>query len=118
MPLLESIAIVPPRRGRPNAKSSHTVSGGTSDTLPMQAALARNSYWPGVQRLHRYAVGERLRVASGGYSMMRSAGTCKVLAVLPDEGRGPLLYRVRNDNESFERIVAEGDLAAGESSHE
>ena len=43
--------------------------------------------------------------------MQRTASGCKVVALLPYEGYGALLYRVRSESESFERIVAEADLA-------
>jgi hypothetical protein len=114
MPLLESIAVIPPRRGRSHTKSSPSVFENANDSLPMQAALARTNRRPGAQRRHLYRVGEQLRISGGGHSAQRTAGSCKVLAILPDEGRGALLYRVRNENESFDRIVAEGDLAARE----
>lgn len=60
---------------------------------------------------HRYRVGERLRMGGGGYSISRAAASCKVLALLPYEGRGSLLYRVRSESEAFERVVAEADLS-------
>lgn len=46
----------------------------------------------------------------GGQAVQRNAGGCTVVALLPYEGHGALLYRVRSDTESFERIVAEADL--------
>lgn len=62
---------------------------------------------------HRYHIGERLRLGGGGYSVARVAAVCKVLALLPYEGRGSLLYRVRSDAEAFERVVSEADLSRG-----
>ncbi len=50
-------------------------------------------------------------MSNGGYSVARIAAFCKVLALLPYEGRGPLLYRVRSDNESHERIVPSRPVA-------
>ena len=61
--------------------------------------------------LHRYHVGERLRLAYGGNITGRAGAGCKVLLLMPYEGRGPLLYRVRSDIEAFERVVAEADLS-------
>jgi hypothetical protein len=49
-------------------------------------------------------------MAPGGREFSRSASACVVLALLPYEG-GPLRYRVRSDNENFERIVDEADLS-------
>jgi hypothetical protein len=60
---------------------------------------------------HRYRLGERLRMVGGGNLVARAPSFCKVIAQLPDEGRGALLYRVRSDSEQFERIVAEADLS-------
>lgn len=62
---------------------------------------------------HRYHIGERLRLGGGGYSVARIAAVCKVLALLPYEGRGSLLYRVRSEAEAFERVVSEADLSRG-----
>jgi hypothetical protein len=60
---------------------------------------------------HRYHAGERLRMAQGGYSVVRAGAFCKVTALLPYEGHGALLYRVRSETEQFERVVAEADLS-------
>jgi hypothetical protein len=62
---------------------------------------------------HRYHVGERLRMGGGGYSVARIAAVCKVVALLPYEGRGSLFYRVRSETEAFERVVSEADLSRG-----
>ena len=59
--------------------------------------------------LHRYHVGQRLRMQSGGRNWARPETICRVLALLPVEG-GPLRYRVRSEAESYERIVDEIDL--------
>ncbi len=58
---------------------------------------------------HRYRIGERLQMQGGGRSWARADGICRVTALMPHE-RGPLLYRVRSEVESFERVVAEDDL--------
>ena len=60
---------------------------------------------------HRYHLGERLRMGNGGYSIARAASFCKITALLPYEGHGALLYRVRSETEQFERVVAEADLS-------
>lgn len=60
---------------------------------------------------HRFAVGQRLAMAPGGRDISREAALCRVVFLLPYEG-GALRYRVRSDNENFERIVNEADLLA------
>lgn len=63
-----------------------------------------------VSHVHRFAVGQRLAMASGGREISRGASACYVVFLLPHDS-GPLRYRVRSDNETFERIVDEVDLA-------
>ena len=60
---------------------------------------------------HRFGLGERLRMVGGGTTLRRDESICRVTSLLPHEG-GPLLYRVRSELESFERVVAESDLSA------
>jgi hypothetical protein len=60
--------------------------------------------------VHRFHVGQRLTMARGSRDIARPAALCQVVAVLPHE-TGPLLYRVRSELESFERVVDEVDLA-------
>jgi len=43
--------------------------------------------------------------------LARAGSFCKVTALLPYEGHGSLLYRVRSETEQFERVVAEADLS-------
>ena len=62
-----------------------------------------------LSRIHRFAIGQRLSMAPGGREVSRGASTCSVVFLLPYEG-GALRYRVRSDNETFERIVDETDL--------
>jgi hypothetical protein len=63
---------------------------------------------------HRYRVGERLCMTNGGRSLSRLAAGCVIIARLPYEGRGHLMYRVRSDTEQYERVVAEMDLSRPE----
>ncbi len=58
---------------------------------------------------HRFHVGDRVRMNGGGRSIARTEAACKVISLLPHEG-GPLLYRVRSEVESYERVVQEADL--------
>ena len=59
-------------------------------------------------RHHRFKVGDRLRMAAGA-GVARAGGACRVTFLLPFE-RGQVLYRVKADNEGFERVVPESDL--------
>ena len=109
MPTLKSIAVIPTRRGGLRKEPSPTIGADVEERVAAQVA-ARPNRRGAAQPLHRYRVGDRLRMNGGGYSVQRSAGGCKVVALLPYEGYGALLYRVRSEAESFERIVAEADL--------
>jgi hypothetical protein len=60
--------------------------------------------------VHRFRIGQRLTMARGSRDIARAAALCQVVALLPHE-TGPLLYRVRSELESFERVVDEADLA-------
>ena len=60
---------------------------------------------------HRYRIGQRLRIVGSGRYWGRVGGECKVVALMPHES-GPFLYRVRTDNENFERVVSGADLSA------
>lgn len=112
MPPLKSISVTPTKRGS-SRKPSQTVDETAEDNFSSPpAGLGR----PIARRVapaptHRYHVGDKLRMNGGGYSVQRTASSCKVVALLPYEGHGALLYRVRSDTESFERVVAEADLA-------
>ena len=107
---LKSIAVPVTRRsiaGKPR-------KGGKTQVAPSAAGTSeapRRDAAEGPQ--HRYGVGQRLKLLGSGRYWARSAGLCQVVALLPYEG-GPLLYRVRSEAESFERVVPEGDLATPE----
>jgi hypothetical protein len=49
-------------------------------------------------------------MTGGGQVVQRTASSCRIISLLPYEGQGALLYRVRSEAEAFERIVAEADL--------
>ena len=68
---------------------------------PMSASL----------KSHRFRVGQKLHMRTGGNNLARQAGSCTVTFLLPFEG-GQVLYRVRSEAESFERVVPEADLSA------
>ena len=90
------------------------------------AAAAREATDPKVQwhrrqeplptvkaKLHRYHIGQQLRMVAGGRSWARPEGPCRVVALLPHDS-GPFLYRIRSEAESFERVISEDDLTATE----
>ena len=52
-------------------------------------------------------------MGNGGNIVSRTAAHCKVVALLPYEGHGALLYRVRSEAEAFERVVAAGGRSRG-----
>ncbi|MEO6394667.1 MAG: hypothetical protein ABIO40_01995 [Devosia sp.] len=109
MPPLKTIAIAPTRKP---AHRKRDAGGGLADAVATMPAQVRNAPSRGTleQPTHRYHVGERLSMSGGGYSISRAVAACKVIALLPYEGRGQLQYRVRSDSEQFERVVVEGDL--------
>ena len=74
-------------------------------TLPHRIAMAP------LTRSRARQPGNVPKPLNASYYVQRASAACKVMSLLPYEGRGMLLYRVRSDAESFERIVAEGDLS-------
>jgi hypothetical protein len=117
MPSLKSIAVpvtrkAVPKKGRakktPSAPSDETADHG----LPTQIHRPGPSIVP--HPTHRYRVGERLRMTNGGRTFSRLASSCVIVARLPYEGHGHLMYRVRSETEQYERVVAEMDLSRPE----
>ena len=109
MPPLKSIAI--DRSKRTAAPDVRSPRSDTWENPAMMIALSRPVRRTAATPSHRYRVGDRLRMNGGGQSLQRVSSGCRVLSLLPYEGHGALLYRVRSEAESFERIVAEADLA-------
>lgn len=110
LPPLKSISVTPIKRGGGRKQPSPAMETVAEDSLALQAALARPARRTAPQLTHSYRIGDRLRMNGGGQSVQRAASSCKVISLLPYEGHGALLYRVRSDTESFDRIVAEADL--------
>ena len=115
MPPLKSIAVPvkPPKASHGKRKK---VAANTNELAfaPMSAELRRQAQPVVASPTHRYRVGERLQMTNGGRTFSRVAALCIVVARLPHEGRGHLLYRVRSDTEQYERVVAEMDLSRAE----
>ncbi len=100
---LKGIAVPPRNAGRKRAPLSAppSLTSVRSASAPATGSTPR----------HRFAIGDRLSMASGGRETSRHASGCVVVAMLPFEGSA-LRYRVRSDNETFERVVDEIDLSA------
>lgn len=109
LPPLKTIAVTPNKRG--GARKRAAAADESDDIGVSLSPLASRPRRTTPAPQHRYQVGESLRMNGGGYSVARQAAGCKVVAILPYEGHGALLYRVRSDTESFERVVSEADLA-------
>ena len=99
---------VPPRT--PTKKRGSQPSELPRESYMPASSVTAASRAPRLSQSHRFAVGQRLSMAPGGREISRGASTCSVVFLLPYEG-GALRYRVRSDNESFERIVDENDLS-------
>jgi hypothetical protein len=93
---------------RNQSKRRNTESGPGQVNMPVVNAALKNRAIR-VGRSHRFDVGQRLSMAPGGRDISRGASPCRVVFLLPYEG-GALRYRVRSENENFERIVDETDL--------
>jgi len=108
----KTIAIPPNPGARRGVRLSaaHDTDVGTGRD-PVAVAIRPPVVAVRAQPAHRYRIGERLRMSNGGYSVARAGSFCKVTALLPYEGHGSLLYRVRSETEQFERVVAEADLS-------
>jgi hypothetical protein len=105
---------VPLNPGARRGKRSATLVGAGLVATEYAAPVQQQRQAPRpilAQPTHRYHVGERLRMANGGRSLARTEAFCKITSLLPYEGHGSLLYRVRSETEAFERVVAEADLS-------
>jgi hypothetical protein len=109
VPKLLSIA-VPVNRRSMTKKARPQAPAAIPDADTGAVAAERAPHVAEPRPKHRFGVGQRLRLVTAGPGMGRAGGTCRVVALMPPE-RGGFSYRVRNESENFERIVAEGDLA-------
>lgn len=105
---IKSIAI-PVTRRMPAARAAAAAAPAT-DLPPLRNLPAGPVAGPS-HGGHRFKVGARLRMKQGGLAVARPASFCRVVFLLPFEG-GQLFYRVKSEQESFERVVAEADLIA------
>ncbi|MEK1888589.1 MAG: hypothetical protein AAAB35_13685 [Phyllobacterium sp.] len=60
---------------------------------------------------HRFAIGQQVRLRSGGGAMMNSTAIFEILATLPPLGRS-FQYRIRDAQENHERMATEDNLEA------
>ena len=58
---------------------------------------------------HLYKAGDIVVLKDGPFRMVKSAGSCEILAALP-ESQGSRRYRIRFDTENFDRSISEGDI--------
>ena len=63
--------------------------------------------------VHRFTIGQSVRIKAWGGSKVKSAATFRIVATLPASG-GSLQYRMRSDDEKHERIAAEDNLEAAD----
>lgn len=59
--------------------------------------------------VHKFKIGQMLDVMPDRRSAQARAGRCKVVSLMPSDGRNPQ-YRVRCTAENFERVVCEDQL--------
>jgi hypothetical protein len=60
---------------------------------------------------HRFAIGQQVRMRSGGGAMMKTSAIFEILATLPPLGRS-FQYRIRDAEEKYERMTTEDNLEA------
>ena len=111
MDTIKSIA-VPVRRRDAVARHKRAVQPSPRDAShpAPSTEFQRQPQQTAARPVHHYRVGQRLAMARGSRDIARQSAICQVTALVPHE-TGPLLYRVRSEAESFERIVDEVDLA-------
>lgn len=61
--------------------------------------------------LHKYKVGQTVDFSPSRQSMPASAGEYKVMRLMPSDGGGENVYRVKCAKEPFERIARETELS-------
>lgn len=105
---IKSIA-VPVTRKRllaPRIRPSRPLADDDGSRRPQRSLVPREDL-----AKHQYRVGDRVRMTGGGNHWARNESVCRIVALLPHE-RGPLLYRVQSEAESYQRVVEETDLSA------
>jgi len=60
--------------------------------------------------VHRYALGNRVRVTGRFAPAAKTAGIYTIVRLLPDQGDGDRQYRIKSETETHERVVVESQL--------
>ena len=81
----------------------------TAKSAPAQVTIIKPREPSPVER-HRFSVGDEVRVVSTSGMWFKHGIEFTVTAALPPQG-GKLQYRIKNDQEPFERVVSESQLA-------
>jgi hypothetical protein len=108
---LKDIAITPTRKAGARRRSEVAAPTTDSGEFALSQPVHKSLRTVAAQPTHRFHIGEKLKLAGGGRAFARGETICKVVGLLPYEGRGTLQYRVRGDTEQYERVVAEIDLS-------
>ena len=82
----------------------------TVKTPPAPVAVIQQREPSPVER-HRFSVGDEVRVISTSGMWFKHGIDYRVTAALPPQG-GKLQYRIKNEQEPFERVVSESQLAS------
>ncbi|MDZ7626994.1 MAG: hypothetical protein U5J99_01150 [Parvularculaceae bacterium] len=61
---------------------------------------------------HRFAIGDSVKVVSTSGMWFKNGVAYRITAALPPAAGGKLQYRIKNDQEPFERVVSESQLAS------
>ena len=92
----------------------HRRLAGTSTFRPPLDAISDVDGDEDAQRpatTHIFRIGQRLDMIQGTRYFPRGASVCKVIGLVPIES-GQIRYRVRGEDETFDRIVVQADLRA------
>jgi hypothetical protein len=85
-------------------------SGSTVRYTAPVIGVIRTAEPPPIER-HRFSVGDSVKVVATSGMWFKHGIAYKVTAALPPSG-GKLQYRIKNDQEPFERVVTESQLAS------
>jgi hypothetical protein len=92
------------------AAAARRRKGVTAKPLPGPIAVPQPREPNPVER-HRFSVGDEVRVVSTSGMWFKHGVDYRITAALPPQG-GKLQYRIKNEQEPFERVVTESQLAA------
>lgn len=84
----------------------------TAKPAPAPIAIVQQREPSPVER-HRFSVGDQVRVVSTSGMWFKHGIDYRVTAALPPQA-GKLQYRIKNEQEPFERVVSESQLASAQ----